>query len=309
MSKTSSSHHQFVQEDYIDIDPNSMSTSNNAPSQRNSREFEFKLCPINPQERCFYDSPADELFYKGILLPLHLHPRIQTIQRLLSCEKNPRRSVQEDEELEEESMSTCCYATEGYEDSVMPDQRGTKNSWSKKFKGLGSSSLCSKFKASRTYLKSLFAKPACTNDWCEASRSKNCASDCVIRRTKNIIGKDSSSVKSSIEREKLMEEDELVHRKSFSSVAKLRPTTRSNSLYSNSSSSSSFSSSSSTLSFPSLNSNEFHNGLMQPPALRRSGSVNSEMESSIQGAITHCKKSQDLISGRKSVSNVGFYSF
>lgn len=293
MTKTISSHDQFVHEDYIDIDPNSMSTSVNAPSWRNSREFEFKLCP-NPQEKCSYDSPADELFYKGILLPLHLHPRIQTIQRLLLRERNPHHSIQEEDELEKESVSSCRYATEGYEYSTMPAQCGTKNSWSKKFKGLGSSSLCSKLKAPCTYLKSLFAKPVHGNDY-------------VKTRSKNIISKDLNGLKSSVERDKLMEEDELVHRKSFSSLAKLCPTTRSNSLYSNSSWSSS--SSSLDLSFLSLNSNEFSVSLTQPPVLRRSSSVNSEMESSIQGAITYCKKSQDLVSGRKSVSDIRFYPF
>jgi hypothetical protein len=297
MTKTTS-HDQSIQEDYIDIDPNYMSTRSNAPSRRNSREFEFKLY-ANPQERCSDDSPADELFYKGILLPLHLHPRIQIIQQLLLHERNPHYSDREEDELKKETMNTYYYASEGYEDSVMPEQCGTKNAWSKKFRGLGNSSLCSK-------LKSLFAKPTFFNDWCQTSKLKDYANNSVKRGRKSIVGRDQSSLKSSTEREKLIEEDELVHRKSFSSAVKLRPATRLNYLYTNSSPSS-CSSSLSNLSCPRPNSNEFYISSMQPPAMRRSRSVNSEMESSIQGAITYCKKSQDIVSGRKSVSNIGSY--
>jgi hypothetical protein len=101
-----------------------------------------------PHERCSDDSPADELFYKGILLPLNLHPRIQTIQRLLSHERNPHYSVREEEELEKKKKMWCRRIKN--EDSVMPEQCGAKNSWSKKFKGLGSSSLRSELKASHT---------------------------------------------------------------------------------------------------------------------------------------------------------------
>ncbi|KAJ3699441.1 hypothetical protein LUZ61_003146 [Rhynchospora tenuis] len=293
MNKTLPSRDQSLEEDFIDIDPNSAFMSMKSPSRRDSREFEFKLS-ANPQEKCSFDSPADELFYKGVLLPLHFHPRIQAIQQVLSHESNSRLSGQEEEKFQEESISTCYHASLGNEYVTMPGQCGAKNRWSKKFKSVSTSSLCSKLKASRTYLKSLFAKPTISNDQCRASRPKD-----------NIIGKNISSLVNSIEKEKLMEEDELVHRKSFSSATKLGLSTRSDSLYSNSSSSSS----SSNSSFSSLNSNGFYITLTQPPVLRRSSSVNSEMERSIKGAINYCKKSQDLVSGRKSVSDIGLYSF
>ena len=66
--KVSSVH---VDEDYIDIElrsssPNSFSYSLDTPQQNNNREFEFQ----NKEEST--TSPADELFYKGKLLPLHL---------------------------------------------------------------------------------------------------------------------------------------------------------------------------------------------------------------------------------------------
>ncbi|KAJ1698944.1 hypothetical protein LUZ63_007456 [Rhynchospora breviuscula] len=293
MTKNLPSCDQSLEEDYIDIDPSSAFTSINVPSRRDSREFEFNLC-ANPPERCSFDSPADELFYKGVLLPLHLHPRIQAIQRVLLHERNSRLSDQEEEKFQEESISTCYHASARNEYVTVQGQCGTKNRWSKKLKGVSTLSLCSKLKASHTYLKSLFAKPTVSNDQCRASRPKD-----------NIIGKNVNSLVNNIHREKLMEEDEWVHRKSFSNATKLGSSTRSDSLYSNSSSSSS----SSNSSFSSLNSNGFYITLTQPPVLRRSSSVNSEMERSIKGAITYCKKSQDLVSGRKSVSDIGLYSF
>ncbi|KAJ4793020.1 membrane-associated kinase regulator [Rhynchospora pubera] len=293
MTKTLPFCDQSLEEDYIDIDPSSPFTSINVPSRRDSREFEFKLC-ANPQERCSFDSPADELFYKGVLLPLHLYPRIQAIQRVLLHERNSRLSDQEEQKFQEESISTCYHASARNEYVTLPGQCGTKNRWSKKLKGVSTLSLCSKLKASHTYLKSLFAKPTVSNDQCRASRPKD-----------NIIGKNVNSLVNNIQREKLMEEDEWVHRKSFSNATKLGSSTRSDSLYSNSSSSSS----SSNSSFSSLNSNAFYITLTQSPVLRRSSSVNSEMERSIKGAITYCKKSQDQVSGRKSVSDIGLYSF
>lgn len=54
-----------------------------------SIEFEFDMSGINAQawnELESIVSPADELFYKGQLLPLHLPPRIQMVENLLSSE-------------------------------------------------------------------------------------------------------------------------------------------------------------------------------------------------------------------------------
>eukprot|EP00257_Ricinus_communis_P007939 XP_002525012.2 probable membrane-associated kinase regulator 4 [Ricinus communis] len=71
-------------DDYIDMEltssPNFFCYSISSPPQ--SREFEFQMCSIaNDKETT--NSPADELFYKGKLLPLHLPPRLQMVQKLL----------------------------------------------------------------------------------------------------------------------------------------------------------------------------------------------------------------------------------
>ncbi|KAE8721066.1 hypothetical protein F3Y22_tig00017173pilonHSYRG00003 [Hibiscus syriacus] len=50
------------------------------------------------------------------------------------------------------------------------------------------------------------------------------------------------------------------------------------------------------------------NGYQHLQFLKRSNSVNADMESPIQGAIAHCKKSQQWIRSRKTMSEVGFYS-
>ena len=88
------SHDQPLQEeDYIDIDLSSPAADvaitkaslfcyAMATSPQHSREFEFHMpAPLDQWEP--EASPADELFYKGKLLPLHLPPRIQMVEKLL----------------------------------------------------------------------------------------------------------------------------------------------------------------------------------------------------------------------------------
>ncbi|KAH0870148.1 LOW QUALITY PROTEIN: hypothetical protein HID58_077170 [Brassica napus] len=53
-------------------------------NNNNPREFEFQmshLCPLEIDKTTF---PADELFYKGKLLPLHLPPRLLMVQKLIT---------------------------------------------------------------------------------------------------------------------------------------------------------------------------------------------------------------------------------
>ncbi|XP_054798486.1 probable membrane-associated kinase regulator 4 [Prosopis cineraria] len=75
-------------EDFIDIEVSSYPNAFFCHSQT-SREFEFQMSSsINNVEdnRSLSEaitSPADELFYKGKLLPLHLPPRLQMVQKLL----------------------------------------------------------------------------------------------------------------------------------------------------------------------------------------------------------------------------------
>ncbi|GAB2300527.1 hypothetical protein Dimus_034567 [Dionaea muscipula] len=61
----------------------SKSSSSSSPSKK-SREFEFQMSSVGADEKeSATPCPADELFYKGKLLPLHLPPRLQMVQKLL----------------------------------------------------------------------------------------------------------------------------------------------------------------------------------------------------------------------------------
>ncbi|RVW98866.1 putative membrane-associated kinase regulator 4 [Vitis vinifera] len=75
--------YNYADEDYIDMEvspsANFLCYSINSPPQ--SREFEFQMSSISHGRE--FISPADELFYKGKLLPLHLPPRLQMVQKLL----------------------------------------------------------------------------------------------------------------------------------------------------------------------------------------------------------------------------------
>lgn len=82
-------------DDYIDMEVGSakfweaVSRTKLNMKRAESREFEFDMSGINAQawkELESIVSPADELFYKGQLLPLHLPPRIQMVEKLLSSE-------------------------------------------------------------------------------------------------------------------------------------------------------------------------------------------------------------------------------
>ncbi|XP_072960102.1 probable membrane-associated kinase regulator 4 [Typha angustifolia] len=287
MAKTLPSYeHSSAEEDYIDMDISSATFS-----PPHSGEFEFHMC-ANPQEKESTTSPADELFYKGNLLPLHLPPRLQMVQRLLhnNTTTNPAKGA---DVLEDKSCSASGEMNPG-EDLYYECSAGLSHSNPKKpslsMKLIKQSPLSLKLKASRNYLKSLFSKSSCSHESCKeyangymkaGKRSpfgQNQHETYLMEDTNN-----ASTLKSSIDREKLMEED-LGHRKSFSGIIKWSLTTKSISSSANS------------------------NGGQQTQVLKRSNSDNSDMESSIQGAIAYCKKSQQLDSARKSASDVGFYS-
>ncbi|KAK9283512.1 hypothetical protein L1049_011758 [Liquidambar formosana] len=100
----------------------------------------------------------------------------------------------------------------------------------------------------------------------------------------------------SFDKEKINEDSGNQPRRSFSMSIKRNSTTKSSSSSSSSGSSSSSCSSNS-------------NGFQELQFLKRSSSSTSEIESSIQGAIAHCKQSQQLFRSRKTVSEVSFCSF
>ncbi|KAG1339180.1 putative membrane-associated kinase regulator 4 [Cocos nucifera] len=172
-------------------------------------------------------------------------------------------------------------------------------SWSKRLKSIGHSSLVLKLKASRAYLKSFFTKSSCSDESCALPKAKECSNGHARagrRKPFGQIQRERYPVAAALTRSihgGKPNEEELGRRKSFSGMIRWNSTTKSSSTSSSCSSSSS---------------NASSNGYHQPRILKRSSSVNSEVESSIQGAIAYCKKSQQLVCARKSTSDVGYYS-
>ncbi|XP_022764562.1 probable membrane-associated kinase regulator 4 [Durio zibethinus] len=332
-------------EEYIDMEVSSYSNSfcNSRSSPPHPREFEFQMSSVS-MEREPTTSPADELFYKGKLLPLHLPPRLQMVEKLLqnsnsvyedrkdnfeefcsapltttvttptttstpfeSCNISPSESCRVSRELNPEEYFLE-YSTE-VSGCIGENQ---KKSWTKKLKLIKQSSIGSKLKASRAYLKSLFGKSGCSDESCAAAKVADEGSvskakgrlDRYMKSTKkNPFGQIhqnncqiSTAVLRSFDKEKISDQNNANrHRRSFSLAIKRNSTNKSSSSSSSSGSSSSSSSNAS-------------NGYQNLQFLKRSSSVNAEIESPIQGAIAHCKQSQQLIRSRKTVSEVGFYS-
>lgn len=291
-----------VEEDYIDMEVTSFTnlvrkTLNN---NNNPREFEFQMSHLCPLEIDKTTSPADELFYKGKLLPLHLPPRLQMVQKLLedytfddefystplatgtvttpatnntpfeSCTVSPAESCQVSKELNPEDYS------HEYSDSMEEE----KKSWSKKLRLIKQSSFGTKIKASRAYLRSFFGKTSCSDE----SRVADEGSILRYSRVQPPFGQ----IKT--ERPKKQSNGSVSgsrHRRSFSVSMRRQPVKSSNNK-----------SSSSSLGFRPL---QF---------LKRStsSSSSSEIENSIQGAILHCKQSLQQKQKQFSVSEVGFCS-
>lgn len=319
-------------EDYIDMEVSSSSSilcfSISSPPQ--AREFEFQMTSLS-NEKETTTSPADELFYKGKLLPLHLPPRLQMVQKILqNCNTTTldcKTQVAFEENYSIPFITTSISATPGtntstpiessnisplesrrvnaqlnpdecffewsIESSRFIDNDHPKRSWSKKLKQF---SLGQKLKASRAYLMSLFSKSGCSDESC-AKAACNVEAEFVIKSkdslnkytkvaTKNPFGKidnekyqlSTTSMKS-IHRD-IVEDGFNNHRRSFSGVIQRHSATKSSSSSTSSSGSSSFSFSS--------------NGFYDLQLLKRSCSTNLETENSIEGAIAHCKQSQQL---------------
>lgn len=280
---------------YINMEVNLSSSSSPSSSffsfsPPHSREFEFQMCSSAVASGESTTSPADELFYKGQLLPLHLPPRLQMVQKLLHASSttatdtpispraaavsSPRRFSSS--EIVVSSQDEQCF----FEISTENNKNHSGNSWSKKIKH---SSITQKLKASRAYIKALFSKPGCSDsseihpkfriETLKSSRKKNPFVNC--------------------------DNSQLIHRRSFSGVIQRHSQAK---CISSSSSSSSASSLSSSFSFGS-------NGSLDLPTLTRSSNAS---DNSIEGAIEHCKQSfttrksnvaeSELSSSRTSVS-------
>ncbi|KAG8044755.1 hypothetical protein GUJ93_ZPchr0079g2783 [Zizania palustris] len=317
------------EEDYID-----MELSSAAAAAAAAGEFEFHMsAPLDGWEKGSLASPADELFYKGKLLPLHLPPRIQMVEELLdgraaagaSCRWRRALGVSTAPATPYESYAASpansCYASgelnveayfQEYAASLADAAAAAaceKKPWSRKLKFMRQLNLGLKLKASKAYIKTIFAAKAGSSDdrdddprgakelshgghghhqraWRKNPfgqiRSNRCNASQSIATAAG--GRGSVGVRGDKEREH-------GHRRSFSSVI-VR-----------------YSSSNKTSPAPpsscsSVRSSSESDGA--GPALRRSSSASSEVENPIQGLIAYCKKSQQLASVRKSASDAGF---
>ena len=351
--------------------------SSSSPPQQNhaNKEFEFQMSSSllasdkDSQITTTY-FPADELFYKGKLLPLHLPPRLQMVQNIL---KNSNKFTaiklseeeEEDFDFEEETFTipfmsltapctntstpidqscnispsescrvSCEFLSDDREEYLSEDQywssrvrsvliggptsngrssssKKSLSSWSTK---LRQSSLGKRLvKASRAYLKSLFLHkpPACSDgstsaktlatQTCNVGHEENYARlsktstsgwrRMVVNRNSKMIS--ATSLMKSIENE-IMAENITTHRKSFSGVIQKHNSGNNKSLLFNSTSSSGSSSSSSSFSLSSngtSSSSSSSSSSYDLQWLKRCSSASLELESSIEGAIAHCKQS------------------
>jgi hypothetical protein len=351
------------QDDYIDMDlslssPPAATTTASlfcysstamaaSPSPQHPREFEFHMsssAPPDPWEEPVA-SPADELFYKGKLLPLHLPPRIQMVQKLLqsaaekgllsastapatpyqSCNVSAASSCYASGELsaaEYCSFHECVSTGTDAAEAAAAAAASEKKPWSKKLRFIRHLNLGLKLKASKAYLKTIFAtttkggNPDGKNGVPRANELPG-AQLSAWRRRKNpwfgqIRSERYTAASSPISDNataggKFQEDESCGHRRSFSGVVVRYSSSNKTSSVSSSSSCSSSSSSSSFL-IPGSNDRKFRDGVGVGPVLRRSSSASSEMDldNPIQGAIAYCKRSQQLASVRKSASDAGF---
>ncbi|XP_055806847.1 probable membrane-associated kinase regulator 3 [Solanum dulcamara] len=149
-----SSMYHLHDEEYIDIEVSSYyyfssSTCPNSSSPQNS-EFEFQITNYNKESTTF---PADELFYRGKLLPLH--------QKILQTK--PFEGL-EDSFCINFLITPIVSPTQTCNVSFELNPNNHKISPNKLWSNLIKHSLkIQKFKASKAFLKSLFIKSSCTN--------------------------------------------------------------------------------------------------------------------------------------------------
>ncbi|KAK9078603.1 hypothetical protein SSX86_002660 [Deinandra increscens subsp. villosa] len=312
----------YEDEEFIDMEVSS-SPHSNSPSK--SREFEFQMAT---DSIIHSNSPADELFYKGKLLPLHLPPRVKMVKSLLQNTKFKEAQEQQEEFITFSTpmvqscnispSESCRVSTD-----LTPDEYSFEWSteltgfiadhpkkyygpWSKKLRLIKHSSITQKLKASKSYLKSLFIKSTCGSDGNPCAKQE-LQQDCDKSFLKKYLKTNQRSGFVQIETgknptlanvlkgvEEQGNEDvfdsNCSHRKSFSGAIK-----RKCSSSSTSSSSSASGSSSSSSSF------NYSNGNYELQMLKRNSSANSELDGSIEAAIDHCKKSQQVFDSRTPV--------
>ncbi|KAE8670708.1 hypothetical protein F3Y22_tig00112114pilonHSYRG00182 [Hibiscus syriacus] len=279
-------------DEYIDMEITSF--SNFFSNSRTSREFEFQMSSLS-SEREPTTSPADELFYKGKLLPLHLleiselgfdsvcddkngvfqefygtplatttTTPTSTSTPFESCNISPCDSSSVSRELNPVEYSFYEYWTETDVSRCIGGHENPKKSWTKMLK------LSSRLKASRAYLKALFSKSGCSYE-SSAAAAKDGNRVTVPKPKRSRFGQMNQDKGKELSATGNGPSNR--HSRSFSMVIEQHSST-------NESSSSSSSSSNS-------------NGFQYPPFLKRSSStVKVNIESPIHGAIAHCKRSQ-----------------
>ncbi|KAL6496238.1 hypothetical protein OROGR_029496 [Orobanche gracilis] len=301
------------EEDYIDM---VLTTSS---SSKNTVEFEFQMS-FSCKDQTTQDdndnnnttSPADELFYKGKLLPIHLPPRQQMVENLAS--EVPDMPSEEKDHNYYHSMplifsravspppSKSCRTTtrrgsgtdgdsEEYDHFFdFPSDGTMKKPWSEKIKLVKHPSVIGqKLRASSAYLKSLFTKSVCLEE-----SNRNPGDDRNLSKGEALLNKYLKNTKKQplghISRTScpkiatlIIEDNNNVSRRSFSGAIKRHSPTKCLSASSDASSSSSSSSFKSNGQCAEMN------------IFRRSSSVN-EIEASIDAAIEHCKKSMQIFS-------------
>ncbi|KAI5019122.1 hypothetical protein ZWY2020_044010 [Hordeum vulgare] len=325
------------EEEYIDMDLSS------AAAGAAGRDFEFHMsAPLDRSGQPPLASPADELFYKGKLLPLHLPPRVQMVEELLldgvrargprlgglavstapatPCERSrgvsPANSCFVSGELNvEEFFREYAAGMALADDDAASAASGEKKPWSRKLRFVRQLNLGRQLKASKAYLKTMFVgKQAGTG-----GDDKNVLGGKDLSGhghghghhprawRKNPFGHMRSN--RCITEQSSGGGGRAGHRRSFSSVVVRYSASNKTSpapAAPPSSSSSSSSSKSSTSSSVRCSSDSDGAVGAGAPALRRSSSASSEAENPIQGLIAYCKKSQQLASVRKSASDAGF---
>ncbi|KAL3642524.1 hypothetical protein CASFOL_013339 [Castilleja foliolosa] len=295
--------HEQQEEGYINMELSSRNSSSSSSSPQ-TKDFEFQilsLTPNNIKEANYTPFPADDLFYKGKLLPLLLPSRRQMLRNLTvanftkmpfhqhhnyhsmpsthtlntpsdSCNISPSESCRVSCELNPDDYFFE-WSTElsGFVTTNNNNNKNNNNnhlirkkvlSWPKKLK------LGNKLKSSRAYLKSLFT-----------SAKGNCSSGPNYEEIANGYKKNPTTIASIMKSVDYTDGiDYNAQRRSFSSAIKRRYPVKC--LLSSSSSSSSNSS----------------NGFHEP---RRSISA-TENEGSIEAAIAHCKKSYGIAGQKRS---------
>ncbi|KAF8021943.1 hypothetical protein BT93_G2165 [Corymbia citriodora subsp. variegata] len=319
MARSLPLHDDHLEEEYIDMEVSSYSIFHGpsiitSPPQT-PREFEFQMSSTSLDHKEAPTSPADELFYKGKLLPLHLPPRLEMVTKLLevdsnekyyeefystplmttaptptamstpfdSCNVSPAESFRISGELKLDGYLSDL-STVGTSDFVKESVK-TK-SWTRRITTIKQS--FSKLKASRAYVNALFGKSSCSDESCtETARNQAMKTREFCDRTDNSTKKNNFgrvfSMARSFNEEKAFENGGRSWCRRMLTISSKRPSS-----IKISTSSSSSSSSNSSLSSCSNDSNRF--GEFQLPS--RSSTGYTVVESPIQGAIAYCKQSQ-----------------